>query len=625
MCGIFGVWHKLGSPASERVVRARDTMRHRGPDDAGVFIDQHNNVALAQRRLSIVDLSSAGHQPMLSDDKSLAIVFNGEIYNFRELRGELLSLGYSFRSECDTEVLLHGYAEWGRRLPERLNGMFAFAVLEKSSGRLFLARDRAGEKPLFLYSCSEFLAFASEAKAILEYGVADRHVELDTLNTFLAYGYVPGQECLIGGCMKVPPGYICEIESGRVSMYPYWRLESPRCDSHRASSEQLLEQFHALLTDSVRRQLVADVPVGVLLSGGIDSSLITAIASKCCSGRLKTFTVTFPGHVTHNESEHARLIAEAFGTEHYELEGSDISVSLFERLAVQYDEPMADSSMLPTAMVSELVRSKCAVALGGDGGDELFGGYQHYPRTLTLMRLAESIPSTVRRSVGRIAENAIPVGLRGRNYLSALGQCDRDVVPFPATRFDPVARRLLLSGEAWSRLTLPLLPELSRSDLSRRFTTATQQLLGTDFLTYLPDDILVKVDRASMLSSLEVRAPILDYRIIEFAFQQVGDHLKVDADGNKKLLPKMLARRLLPTAFNTRRKQGFSVPLSLWLRTKWKRHFGEYIATLPREIFNVDVALRMLKSESALRVNAERIYALAQLAIWLKHYGFRVR
>lgn len=616
MCGILGIWNKTRELDEAAILAARDSMSHRGPDDSGCELFPAQGIALAHRRLSIIDLSADGHQPMLTAEHELAVVFNGEIYNYVELRAELEFHGHVFRSRSDTEVLLHGYRQWGDELLTRLNGMFAFALLETRTGRMLLARDRVGEKPLFYYWDGEVFIFASELKAIFSFSFVQRKVNPSALCDYLAYGYVPREACMVEKVKKLVPGGKLVFQNGAIATGRYWKV--PNGPITAVEPQLLVEELESLLRDSMRRQLVADVPVGILLSGGLDSSLVSAIASQALGRSLRTFTVVFPGHRDLDETAHARLMAEFLGTEHHELQACEVGLDLFEKLARQYDEPMADSSMVPMYLVSKLVREHCTVALGGDGGDEMFGGYPHYVRALSIAAVGRHLPDWMRSAVARTAA-ALPVGVRGRTYFMSLDRIDSEDTLFSTTRFDQHARSRILSKLGQCNFTRTPSPEVVRDSLARYFQTPLSRLAGADFLTYLPDDILVKADRASMLSSLEIRAPLLDYRIIEFAFGKVPDRLKIDG-GRKKILLKMLGRKLLPKEFAFERKQGFSIPLASWLQGRWQNEFRDYLAALPTDLFDHAEIEKLWEGNGRQKNNSERIFALALLAVWANAY-----
>jgi asparagine synthase (glutamine-hydrolysing) len=376
----------------------------------------------------------------------------------------------------------------------------------------------------------------------------------------------------------------------------------------------LLQEFELLLEDAVRKQLTADVPVGVLLSGGVDSSLITAMAVRA-SSKVKTFTVGFGGFDKYDESEHARLIAQSFGTEHVELYAGDATPDLFTLLARQYDEPMADSSMIPTYLVSRLVRQHCTVALGGDGGDELFGGYAHYDRLLWKQQKVDWIPMLLKKLISRSAGAVLPVGFKGRNWLQSLG-CDLNhSLPLIATFFDGQARRNLLGNTTW-----PLVGESTWSARAPKGDDLLQRVTRMDFLNYMAEDILVKVDRASMLNSLELRAPLLDHRIVEFAFGRVPSYMKTTPTERKIFLKKLTAK-LLPPEFDRQRKQGFSVPLTSWLKSgPWRALFHDVLLD-KQSIFNKKAVTRLLHGQDQGRNNNERLFSLVLFELWRREYS----
>jgi asparagine synthase (glutamine-hydrolysing) len=616
VCGIVGLATAAAAGEPDWLGAAVQALHHRGPDDARVWTSPDRRVSLGHRRLAIIDLSPAGQQPMLDVAGELCIAFNGEIYNFRELRTELAGLGHAFRSQSDTEVVLAAYRQWGRDCLGRLNGMFALALHDTRKGELILARDRAGEKPLYYRLEDGALRFASELKGLLADPALPRRIDPLALDCYLAFGYVPGDGCLLQGYRKLAPAHaLCfDTRSGRHEVWRYWSLPALAGDA-AVDETALLDQLEALLADAVARQLVADVPVGVLLSGGVDSSLVTAMAVRA-SPRVKTFTVGFPGFGRYDEREHARLVAGHFGTEHVELEAGSADPALLGILARQYDEPIIDSSMLPTYLVSRLVREHCTVALGGDGGDELFGGYPHHSRLAWLAQRLGRVPHVLRRPWGRLAEAVLPVGYRGRNWLLAAAGELRDGLPLVNTHFDAATRLALLgpSHAAWLGAERLMHARLQPGrDIVQRATR-------TDFGNYMADEILVKVDRASMLASLEVRAPLLDYRIVEFAFGRVPSHLKATPH-DRKILLKRLAARVLPPEFDKVRKQGFSIPLGHWLRAgPWRALFEEVLFDAD-SIFDGEASRALLRGQDAGAQNGERLFGLVMLELWRREYG----
>lgn len=595
-------------------------MAHRGPDDTGEWWSADGRIGLGHRRLAIIDLSPGGHQPMQDAKRELCIVFNGEIYNFVDLREELQAKGHVFCSHSDTEVILAAYREWGTDCLSHLNGMFAFALYDDRQRQLFLARDRAGEKPLFYALVNGVLRFASELKGLMADPDFSRRIDPESLDCYLAMGFVPGERCMLQGVKKLPPAHalVFNMENAHSRLWQYWQL--PELDVTAAAGpvneDALLDELEVLLEDAVRRQLVADVPVGVLLSGGVDSSLITAMAVRA-SSQVKTFTVRFPGHAKHDETRHARLIARHFGTEHIELEAVASAVDLFPRLARQFDEPMADSSMIPTYLVSQLIREHCTVALGGDGGDELFGGYGHYNQLLRLQRRLGKIPRIVSVPIAFMAERLLPVGLKGRNWMQRLGINLDAGLPLMASLFDRSSRKqLMIKTHQW-----PLVAEAIRERKIPDTHDLLQRATRMDYQNYLTEDILVKVDRASMLNSLEIRAPLLDYRVIEFAFGKVPSHLKSTVS-SRKVLMKKLCGRVLPPEFDQQRKQGFSIPLAHWLQSgPWHDFFHDVLLGAEDCFFDKKFIRNLFDGQKRGRTNSERLFSLVLFELWRKEYN----
>ena len=620
MCGLVGIASEYPQFDRAWLSIARDTMTHRGPDDTGEWWSDDGRVGLAHRRLAVMDLSAAGHQPMHIRARGLSVVFNGEIYNFQELRSELVKSGYVFRSSGDTEVLLSAYEAWGTDCLSRLNGMFAFAIFDAPRHQIFLARDRAGEKPLFYRLCNGAIRFASELKALMADPTLPKRIDPAALDCYLSMGFVPGDRCILQGYNKLPPGHamVFDLQLNRPSVWRYWQL--PDLPSNAAAGEideaALLDELDALLEDAVGRQLVADVPVGVLLSGGVDSSIVTAMAVRR-SRHVRTFTIGFPGHGKMDETSHARLVAQHFRTEHLELAADPTAARLIPMLAVQFDEPMVDSSMIPTWLVSQLVRQHCAVALGGDGGDELFAGYGHYARLLWLQCKTKYLPSLIKSCTASLATRLLPSGARGRNSLQALPELTRGL-PQLSSLFGPDTRRRLMArrigyGHTAEKIRRDRVPV--QSDLLQRATRL-------DFSDYLAEDILVKVDRASMLNSLEVRSPFLDYRVIEFAFGRIPTNLKATPAGDKKIFLKRLAARLLPPEFDLKRKQGFSIPLSRWLEKNGPfRGLFRDVLVRPDCLFDQHTVRNLLREQDCGYNHGERLFGLVLFELWRENYG----
>ena len=617
MCGFVGVASAKNLVDHNWLNIARDSLSHRGPDDFGEWLSEDKTVGLAHRRLSILDLSLSGHQPMHMHERGLIIVFNGEIYNFIELRQQLQSLGYLFNSKTDTEVVLASYAEWGTDCLKYLDGMFAFALYDSKKKKIFIARDRAGEKPLFYHLDYGTLFFASELKALLANKSLSRKVDLESLDCYLAYGFVPGERCIFSGYKKLKPAnaLIFDINSGVAKVWEYWRtpkLDIPLKDIDETS---LVNELELILENAVKKQLIADVPVGILLSGGIDSSLITAMAARH-TNQIRTFSVGFPGHDRFDETKYSRIIASYFKTKHTELmlNPNMVSVDLLTKLAIHFDEPLADSSMIPTYLLSESVRKYCAVVLGGDGGDELFGGYHNYSRLLQTEQYLKFVPNFIKYFLSNLSARFLPIGFKGRDFFQ---NCNVNLShDLPVTcHFNKIERYKLIGGSA----KYSTIAETIYSSSMPKTDDLIERATLMDFKNYLAEDILVKVDRASMAHSLEIRSPMLDYRLIEFAFGKVPTSLKASTI-DKKILLKKLAYKVLPANFNINRKQGFSIPLKSWLKKSLIRDYFWDTLTSKDCIFDKKIIMSILNGQDRNRNNSERIFALVQFELWRKNY-----
>lgn len=620
MCGLVGVASNKTQSSRRWLIDARDAMAHRGPDAAGEWWSGDGRVGLAHRRLSIIDTSNAGNQPMHMIGHGLSIVFNGEIYNYKELRSQLKKCGYNFQSNSDTEVLLAAYDAWGVDCIKMCNGMFAFAIFDEHRNQLFLARDRVGEKPLFFHINNGSIYFASELKALMANPALPRRIDAEALDCYLAMGYVPGSRCILKGYNKLAPAHAMtfDIGKGEIKIWRYWQLPefNLQQQSEKLDEVELLNELDGLLESAVGRQLVADVPVGVLLSGGVDSSIVTAMAVRR-SSQVLTFSIGFPGHGKLDETFHARLIARHFGTKHTELMADSNVVDLIPILAHQFDEPIVDSSIIPTWLVSNLVSKHCKVVLGGDGGDELFAGYQHYSRLLWLERNTKYIPSLFKKNIASIAAYLLPAGFKGKSSLESLPDLN-DGLPSLGCLFDARMRSKLMGHKCG----YGLMAENIRRGRIYYHSDLLERATRLDFTDYLAEDILVKVDRASMLNSLEVRSPFLDYQIAEFAFGRVPTYLKADSRGNKKILLKRLAKQILPSGFDFERKQGFSIPMSNWLQKKGSFYqFFMDVLTQSDCIFDRQVVQDLFDGQTNGYNNGERLFGLVMFELWRKDYG----
>jgi asparagine synthase (glutamine-hydrolysing) len=571
MCGITG-WAKLDprtrpfDGADELLRSMCDRMTHRGPDSEGYLID--DGIALGIRRLAIIDLIT-GDQPTFNEDRSVAVVLNGEIYNYRELRADLEARGHTFRSASDTEVLPHLYEEYGREMVQHLNGMFAFALWDDNRRRLFIARDRFGEKPLYWGVFDGALIFASEPKVLLAHPSVRPDLNTTALRQYLSFDYIPAPLSIYEGISKLPAAHHLTLEDGRIEVRPYWQLSYKTRKPIPTVAEAALE-LRRILEDSVRMRLVSDVPLGVLLSGGIDSSMVTAMAVRAASETVKTFSISF-AESSFDESQYARQVAEFLGTDHHEERFSgSLAANLVSEIGAWMDEPMSDPSLVPTFLLSRFTRKHVTVALGGDGGDELFAGYPMYFGH-RMARAYVRVPRLLRQGVIEPLVNALPVKTKN---LSFDYRARRFVT---ASHYDEVARHHVWFGSFTpSDQDLLLTEAVKRSsdddiyrDARRMFAECdsndlTECMQSLDTQLYLAEDILTKVDRASMAVSLEVRAPYLDPRVAEFA-ASLPSHYKLHGYTSKYIL-KRAARGLVPAFICRRGKKGFGVPFAKWLK-----------------------------------------------------------
>jgi asparagine synthase (glutamine-hydrolysing) len=623
MCGIAGFVEsaETRSPFSLDQSRALihrmcDVIRHRGPDDEGVFVEQ--SVALGMRRLSIIDLST-GHQPIHNEDRTVWIVFNGEIYNFRELRAELETAGHRFYTSTDTEVIVHAYEQWGAKAIGRLRGMFGLAIWDIKSRSLLVARDRIGIKPLYYAEGGGRLYFGSELKSLLEAPNLPRDLNLDALDHYLSFLYTPRDGSIFKSVRKLPPGHLLTWQDGRVDVQQYWRL--PVNETYAGSEEEAVRGLRAVLSDAVRSHLVSDVPLGAFLSGGIDSSLVVGLMAETSGARVKTFSIGFD-EPAFDELEHARCVAHHFGTDHHEFVVKPDGVSILDRLVSHFDEPFADSSAIPTWYVSEMARRHVTVVLSGDGGDELFGGYDRYlphPRVVAFDRYS---PRALRR-VAAIAATKLPHGVRGKNFLRHVGRDEQgrylDAIRF----FSADEKPSLLSRDVMGQLEGPN-PESRLAAHFERYAHLPwpSQMMRFDAETYLPEDVLTKVDRMSMAHSIESRVPLLDNEVIEFA-SSLPAVMKIRG-GRRKHVLKEVAATLLPPEILNRPKQGFGVPLGTWFRGNLRELFADTLlsrASLQRGYIQPLFVRQILDEHlSGKRDHTLRLWQLVVFEKWHQEY-----
>ena len=571
MCGIAGILD-LGTESRHTLTLSTaaqgmtDSLAHRGPDDADVWTSPENVVALGHRRLSIVDLSPLGRNPMFWDGGRLAITYNGEIYNFRELRHELEQLGHRFRSQTDTEAVLAAYDQWGLDAVQRFAGMFAFALWDTARRRLWLVRDRVGKKPLYYAERDGSLWFASELKAIAGTPTFARTLDADALRMYFKYGYVPSPYTIYKGARKLPPGHQLVAENGRIAVSRYWDPVAHITPNPTMDDAEAEARLEALLSTAVRQRRIADVPLGAFLSGGIDSSLIVALMSEQSADPVKTFTIRFT-NPEFNEADAAARVAQHCGTAHHEELCSDEQMlGIADRMPDMFDEPFGDSSAIPTFLVSTVARKGVTVALSGDGGDELFFGYPRY-RHFADASWALRLPRPTRRLAAAAARHSQTRRLQ--RIADVLGHEGGDPYSRFITWFSP---ELIQQMSGVPAMDAPLYRDmLDRIDSVAR----AERPALLDLVSYLPDDILTKVDRASMATSLEVRAPLLDHRVIEFALA-LPLRFKRRGSVTKWLLKRLLYKRVPPELIE-RPKMGFGVPLRDWLSGPLRERMHDYV------------------------------------------------
>jgi asparagine synthase (glutamine-hydrolysing) len=635
MCGICGIHNLFLRPLVDRdlIDRMSTRLRHRGPDSQGKFERPH--LALAIRRLSIIDLET-GDQPLSNETGEINLVFNGEIYNYRELRKGLLERGHSFKTQSDGEIIAHLYEEEGTKFVRELNGMFAIALWDERAKRLVLARDRAGEKPLFYWEADGTLLFGSEIKAILEHSGVSREIDREALSQYFFYGYFPTPRSVYSDIKKLPAAHMMVVENQRMDIECYWRIQAylRRPEAGRMTREQeekACEELGEKLREAATSRLVSDVPLGVFLSGGIDSSTVVATMSELSPGNVNSFSVSFP-EGSFDEGEYAEFVAKHFNTKHHVLTADDQTMrgallALVDRL----DEPMADPAIIPTYLLSCFARQHIKVALSGEGSDELFGGYPTYLGA----RAAEyylMLPEFLRRQVfDRVREllpvssDAVPKGLFLRRFLT---HAEKD----PAVRhhswfgmFSADELEQLYAPE-WAGPHPPMgaiFNPLSRVLEGARFDEVLAEMLYLDFRMYLEDNLLVKVDRASMACSLEMRTPFLDHRLIEFA-AGLPTNLKVRGFKTKYILKKAV-EKWLPHKIVYRQKRGFTVPIASWIRNELRPLVAETLeeGKLKRQgLFNSAYVQQLIREHSTANADHRKaLWTLLCFQLWYDRWG----
>ena len=649
MCGICGVidFHKRRQITLKMIVDMTTSLRHRGPDAEGYLVggnssytpiyrpsdfaatrkSQPFDVALGHRRLSIIDLST-GHQPMTNEDGTIWIIFNGEIYNYQQLRAELLQKGHQFKTNSDTEVIIHTYEEYGEDCPIHLNGMFAFAIWDTKREKLFLARDRVGIKPLVYTEVNGFFLFGSELKSVLASGLIKPETDNVALHHYLTYQYVPPPMTMFKGIQKIPPGYFLIYANNKITLKQYWDVTFE--DKLDKGIEFYKSRIRELLEDSVKIRLMSDVPLGAFLSGGIDSSTVVAMMSQASKESVKTFSIGFE-EKSYNEVDYARIIAKKFQTDHHEfiVTPQDMLGSL-PTLIEQFDEPFADSSAIPTFMVSKLARQHVTVVLSGDGGDEIFAGYPRYQLMRLLMavnimpkRLNETLFPAFRRILKIMPKRYNNLSQRlARNLILAL-KSDLEKFFYIVSSFKPEAKQQLYSADFTQAICHNREIDFFNDTLKHcHVKDFINKLLFLEFKTFLTNDILVKVDITSMANSLEVRVPILDHRIVEF-MATVPFKYKFSGLTTKYILKKLLTD-LLPKEILYRKKKGFHVPIREWFRNELSDYLRDILLSQSfkeRGYFNSEYVEQLIeKHQAAVSDYSHPLWALLNLELWFRRW-----
>lgn len=627
MCGICGVLQFDGRPPSVDTLSAMtESLRHRGPDAGGLHVD--GPVGLGHRRLAIIDLSPTGGQPMTNEDGSLWLTYNGEIYNFQEVRQELEGRGHVFRSACDTEVILHAYESWGTECLERFNGMFAFALWDARRRRLWLVRDRLGIKPLFYLHRSDRLIFASEIKAILCDPSVDRRVDLVALHHFLSLNYTPAPFSLFAGVRQVLPGHFLLVEAdGQSHEQAYWDVSY----AHQRDGDEadLLEQFDAELSAAVKRRLISDVPLGAFLSGGVDSSAVVYWMAHQSQQPVRTFSIGFP-EKTYDELPYARDVAKACRAVHHERIVTPDAAKLLPRIVWHAEEPTADSSMLPVYCLAEMTREQVTVALSGDGADELLAGYETY-QAFYAARLYRFLPRLFRQRLIKplvdrlpISDTKVSLDFKLKRFVRG-AELDREAQhAYWRMIFDEEMKRELYTEEVRRAVRGVETVDLYREVFARAEAAhPLDRMLYVDTRFYLPNDMLVKLDRMTMAHSLEARVPFLDHRLVEFA-ASIPPRFKLKQGRVKKYLLKAAVHRRLPDISVWRKKQGFNVPKGLWFKGHLREFVFDHLS--PRRIqrmgfFEEEPVTRLLNEHvGGKRDHSHQIWGLLCLSLWWQQF-----
>jgi asparagine synthase (glutamine-hydrolysing) len=612
MCGIAGIVRWNGSsPSIEDVQAMCDVIDHRGPDDEGFYQDDF--AILGMRRLSIIDLQT-GHQPVSNEDGTVWVVLNGEIYNFKELRRDLESRGHRFSTTSDTETIVHLYEDFGADAIQRLRGMFGLAIWDSRRDELLLARDRLGIKPVYYARIGGGIAFASELKSLLQMPQIERRLSWEALSHFLSLGWTSEGRSIIEGVFKLKPGHLLKLSKDGLRIDKYWSIQFSQ---RQASENDLVEELRELLRESVSLHLRSDVPLGAFLSGGIDSSAVVATMANLLSAPVKTFAIG-SGDPEFDELKYARVVARAFRTEHYELVLEPHTVQVLDDLAWFQDEPLADTSLIPTYMVSKLAAEHVKVVLSGDGGDEIFGGYDKY-LVEQQERRRDNLPRFLLSTLGALSR-VMPEGMKGRRFLQHFSYEGSRRYLDSVGCFSPEEQYRLLEGDVRAQMwnSDPIRQALVHLEKERDWLSAVQYW---DLQAYLPLDILPKVDRMTMAHSIEARPALLDHRLVEFALSLPSD-MRIRGKTTKYLFRRAM-RGLLPDLVIDRPKRGFTLPLGHWLRGDWSGYVRELLlsdTSRKRGIFRPAYISRLLSLHERGRDLNVQLWALASFELWCRTF-----
>ncbi len=655
MCGIAGIYHYNQSPVDlDRLVKMTRVMRHRGPDEEGYFLNTNDfetfqseqscstlptvkriktvgagrkgNIGFGHRRLSIIDLSS-GQQPLSNEDDSIWICFNGEIYNFLDLKKELISKGHRFKTNSDTETIIHAYEEWGEESVKKFRGMFAFGIWDENRQRLFLARDRVGKKPLYYYHKNGTIVFASEIKAILEaIPDMDRKLDYTAISDYLSLTYIPSPKTIFKNIAKLPAASYAVFENGNIEKHSYWDLDFT--PENRISETRMMEELLDILEESTRIRMISEVPLGAFLSGGVDSSAVVAMMASCSSSPVVTNAIAF-GEEKYNEAPYAKVVAELFTTNHHEYPVFPQASAIVDVLSWHYDEPFADSSAIPTYYVSKLARQNVTVSLSGDGGDENFAGYTRYvfdQRENTFRRL---LPQALQSPVFSFLRGLYPRNttgsniFRGKAFVENLARDPVNAYLYNVSVFHDEAKPELMNTDVQKQIkgyqTLDYFRGLYQQAKAEDHLSRIQYL---DIKSYMCEDILTKVDRASMAVSLEVRCPLLDHKFMEYA-ARIPFYKKLVSGKGKHIFKKALERHL-PADILYRKKMGFAVPVAEWFRKDIKDYSKKLIlnGSATERFFNRSTVEKIWNQHQQGHVNAStRLWTIMMFNLWYNRFG----